>query len=50
VVGTALAAVVGSCVVVGLLPAGTTWPLLVCPELAVLAEVVGADVYGSTTV
>jgi len=50
VVGTALAAVVGAVVVVGLLPAGTAWPLLVFPALAVLAEVVGADVYGSSTV
>jgi ribonuclease P protein subunit RPR2 len=50
VVGTALGSVVGTCIVLGLLPAGSAWPLLVFPALAVLAEVVGADVYGSSTV
>jgi hypothetical protein len=50
VVGTGLAAVVATTVVLGLLPAGSAWPLLVFPALAVLAEVVGADVYGSSTV
>jgi len=45
-----LAAVVVATVVAGLLPAGGGAALLVFPALAVLAEVVGADVYGSSTV
>ena len=50
VVATALGAALLALVLVGALPAGGTWALLVFPALAVLAEVVGADVYGSSTV
>jgi hypothetical protein len=50
VIGVALSAVLAGSVVVGLLPAGATAALLVFPALAVLTEVFGADVYGSSTV
>ncbi|MGZ6827408.1 MAG: HD-GYP domain-containing protein [Mycobacteriales bacterium] len=50
VVGVAIAALVSAVGVWGLLPAGGVAALLVFPALAVLAEVVGADVYGSSTV
>jgi ribonuclease P protein subunit RPR2 len=43
-------AVLAAVVVGGLLPAGGLAALLVFPALALLAEVVGADVYGSSTV
>ncbi|MCW2598512.1 MAG: hypothetical protein JWM02_341 [Frankiales bacterium] len=44
------AAVLAAVVVGGLLPAGGLAALLVFPALALLAEVLGADVYGSSTV
>lgn len=50
VTGTVLTAVVLASLVVGLLPEGTGWALLVFPAMAVLAEVVGADVYSTSTV
>jgi ribonuclease P protein subunit RPR2 len=50
VTGVVLAALLTASIVVGLLPAGSGWPLLVFPALALLAEVKGADVYGSSTV
>jgi hypothetical protein len=50
VAGVVLAALVTASIVVERLPAGARWPLLVFPALALLAEVVGANVYGSSTV
>ena len=50
VTGTALGALLLTAGVVGGLPPGGTWALLLFPALAVLAEVVGSDVYGSSTV
>lgn len=50
VVAVVLSALLAATVVAGLLPGGGGWALLVFPALAVLAEVVGADVYGSSTV
>ncbi|HUR51479.1 MAG TPA: HD-GYP domain-containing protein [Mycobacteriales bacterium] len=43
-------AVLTASMVVGLLPGSSGWALLVFPALAVIAEVKGADVYGSSTV
>lgn len=50
VVGVLLSAMGLGSLVVGLLPAGSAAALLVFPALAVLSEVVGSDVYGSSTV
>jgi ribonuclease P protein subunit RPR2 len=50
VVAVVLTAFVAAVLVVTVLPAGGGAALLVFPALAVLAEVVGADVYGSSTV
>jgi ribonuclease P protein subunit RPR2 len=50
VAGVVLAAVVTASLVAGLFPGEGGWPLLVFPALAILAEVKGADVYGSSTV
>jgi hypothetical protein len=50
VLAVVLSAALASAVVWAALPAGTAAALLVFPALAVLAEVVGADVYGSSTV
>ncbi len=50
IVGVLLGATIAAAGVGSGLPAGGAWALLVFPALAVLAEVVGADVYGSSTV
>jgi hypothetical protein len=50
VAGVVLSAVLGAAAVCDVLPAGGTAALLVFPALAVLAEVRGAGVYGSSTV
>jgi hypothetical protein len=50
VVGTVLGAVLAGTVVGALMPGSSGWALLVFPALALLAEVVGANVYGSSTV
>jgi ribonuclease P protein subunit RPR2 len=50
VAGVVIVAVLAAVVVGGLLPSGGLAALLVFPALALLAEVVGADVYGSSTV
>jgi HD-GYP domain-containing protein (c-di-GMP phosphodiesterase class II) len=50
VAGVVIAAAVAALAVGGLLDAGGWAALVVFPALAVLAEVVGADVYGSSTV
>jgi hypothetical protein len=50
VAGVVLAAAAAALAVGELLPHGGALALLVFPALAVLAEVVGADVYGSSTV
>lgn len=50
VMGTALGAILLGTVVATLLPGGSGSALLLFPALALLAEVVGANVYGSSTV
>jgi hypothetical protein len=50
VVGVLLTAVLLASLAAGLLPTGTAAALLVFTALAVLAEVVGSDIYGSSTV
>ena len=50
VAGVVITAGLAAVVVGMLLPSRAGWAMLVFPALAVLAEVVGADVYGSSTV
>ena len=50
VVGTVLGAVLVGTLVGSGLPGSSGWALLVFPALALLSEVVGANVYGSSTV
>jgi hypothetical protein len=50
VAGVVMTALLAAALVATLLPAGHLTPLLVFPALALVAEIVGADIYGSSTV